>query len=116
MYNKKELDILRKNSSGYLHGHTVGGTNPSLIESMALGCLILAHGNKYNKYVTNEKCFYFNDIKSIKKQVKNMMKLTKSERQKICDESKNRAIEYYAWDKVLADYKKVIDKLNKFTS
>lgn len=48
VYDKPILDSLRKYSKIYFHGHTVGGTNPSLLESMALGCLIVYHNNDFN--------------------------------------------------------------------
>ena len=72
---KKELDILRKNSIAYLHGHSVGGTNPSLVEAMIQGCMILAHDNKYNRYVTDNQCFYFSEIHSIKESVEKILSL-----------------------------------------
>ena len=111
MYDKKQLDILRRNSFVYLHGHSVGGTNPSLIESMALGCLILAHDNKFNRYVTDNICFYFTEIKSIKESIKKIIKLTKSQRDQICIKTEKRALNYYSWDKVLRSYKDVVDKI-----
>src|SRR4029450_3154503 len=42
---------LRRHSRVYLHGHTVGGTNPSLVEAMAAGNAVIAHGNVYNRWV-----------------------------------------------------------------
>jgi len=42
-----------------LHGHTVGGTNPSLVESLGAGSPVLAHGNKFNRWVAGEGARYF---------------------------------------------------------
>lgn len=59
IYNLEDLNNLRYFSSLYFHGHSVGGTNPSLLEAMASGALIAAHDNKFNKGVLKENAFYF---------------------------------------------------------
>jgi len=59
IYDRHELDNLRYYSALYFHGHTVGGTNPSLIEAMACGCRIAAHENRFNKAVLNDEAAYF---------------------------------------------------------
>ena len=43
----------------YFHGHSVGGTNPSLLEAMASEDLIAAHNNPFNKSVLHSDAFYF---------------------------------------------------------
>jgi glycosyltransferase involved in cell wall biosynthesis len=68
IYDRHELDNLRYYSALYFHGHTVGGTNPSLIEAMACGSYIAAHDNRFNKAVLNTEANYFStpgDIQSI---------------------------------------------------
>lgn len=58
-YNEAVLNTLRKNCRYYIHGHSAGGTNPSLLEAMACGCTILAHKNIYNQSVTGQHAHYF---------------------------------------------------------
>jgi glycosyltransferase involved in cell wall biosynthesis len=53
---------LRRHARLYLHGHTVGGTNPSLVEAMAAGNPVVAHRNKYNTWVAGDGARYFSDI------------------------------------------------------
>jgi glycosyltransferase involved in cell wall biosynthesis len=55
------LDNLRYYSNLYFHGHSVGGTNPSLLEAMACNCCIVAHDNVFNKSILNQDAYYFND-------------------------------------------------------
>ena len=55
IFNKIHLDNLRYYSKLYIHGHSVGGTNPSLLEAMAAKTLILAHNNQFNKSVGCQK-------------------------------------------------------------
>jgi len=59
IYDQKVLDVLRGNCYVYIHGHSAGGTNPSLVEAMYLGLPIMAYGVSYNKTTTEGKAFYF---------------------------------------------------------
>jgi glycosyltransferase involved in cell wall biosynthesis len=66
IYNIEHLDNLRFYSNLYFHGHSVGGTNPSLLEAMASSSFIIAHDNDFNKSILGEDAFYFlnsNDVK-----------------------------------------------------
>lgn len=68
IYDQEILNNLRTFSKIYFHGHSVGGTNPSLLEAMACGSNILAHDNPFNKGVLQNNAFYFSsaaDISSI---------------------------------------------------
>lgn len=49
IYENKALTALRYHAFGYFHGHSVGGTNPSLLEAMGCGNLIVAHDNPFNR-------------------------------------------------------------------
>jgi glycosyltransferase involved in cell wall biosynthesis len=61
VYSKKQsLDALRHYAYIYFHGHSVGGTNPALLQAMAQGSLIFAHNNVFNRYVLKENAFFFN--------------------------------------------------------
>lgn len=61
VYDAGILDNLRHYSRFYLHGHSAGGTNPSLLEAMACGCRILAHDNPFNRAVLAENASYFSE-------------------------------------------------------
>lgn len=60
IYDFRKLDSVRHYSFAYFHGHSVGGTNPSLLEAMASGCLILSHDNVFNRTVLKEGALYYN--------------------------------------------------------
>ena len=59
IYDKKALDSLRHNARIYFHGHSVGGTNPSLLEAMACQTFIVAHDNEFNRSVCADNALYF---------------------------------------------------------
>lgn len=68
VYDKKILNNLRFFSRRYFHGHSVGGTNPSLLEAMACRCNIAAHDNPFNRAVLANCANYFsnaNDVSEI---------------------------------------------------
>lgn len=66
IYEKDTLDNLRHFSRLYFHGHSVGGTNPSLLEAMACGCRIVAHDNQFNNTVLNGEALYFGNSGELK--------------------------------------------------
>lgn len=65
IYNQNHLNNLRYYSKLYFHGHTVGGTNPSLLEAMGSNALIAAHMNKFNAAILEDDAFYFRDADQV---------------------------------------------------
>lgn len=59
IYDPAVVKALRFHAGGYLHGHQVGGTNPSLVEAMGAGNAIVAHDNVFNKWVAGSSARYF---------------------------------------------------------
>jgi glycosyltransferase involved in cell wall biosynthesis len=58
-YDQKILNSLRQGSGIYVHGHSVGGTNPGLLQAMAANCKIIAHDNIFNRSVMENEGAYF---------------------------------------------------------
>jgi glycosyltransferase involved in cell wall biosynthesis len=75
VYNLDHLNNLRYYSNIYFHGHTVGGTNPSLLEAMASKALIAAHNNDFNKGVLKENAYYFSNAEEVKKILNTVKKI-----------------------------------------
>ncbi|MEY2829825.1 MAG: hypothetical protein RIQ33_1683 [Bacteroidota bacterium] len=65
IYNQEKLDMLRGNCSLYVHGHSAGGTNPSLVEAMALGLPIFSFDVSYNRTTTEGKAKYFSNAEQL---------------------------------------------------
>ena len=61
IYDQQKLDVLRSNCYLYIHGHSAGGTNPSLVEAMFLNLPVLSYDVSYNRATTNNQALYFND-------------------------------------------------------
>lgn len=61
IYDTEVVQALRFHSAGYVHGHQVGGTNPSLVEALGCGNPVIAHHNRYNRWVAQGAALYFAD-------------------------------------------------------
>ncbi len=111
LYNVKELNEVRANAFAYIHGHSVGGTNPSLLESMGCGNLVIAFDVPFNREVLRNNGFFFKNEIELKKIIERLEKLSK--REIISIGRKNREIikKYYNWDKVSKQYFKFFTKL-----
>lgn len=59
IFERKIVKALRFYARAYFHGHRVGGTNPSLVESLAAGNAIIAHDNRFTRWVAGEGAQYF---------------------------------------------------------
>jgi glycosyltransferase involved in cell wall biosynthesis len=59
VYDSKVVKALRFHARAYIHGHRVGGTNPSLVESLAAGNAVIAHDNRFTRWVAGEGARYF---------------------------------------------------------
>ncbi len=59
IYDKAKVEALRQFAALYVHGHQVGGTNPSLVEALGCGTPVLCHDNPFNRWVAGVCGFYF---------------------------------------------------------
>ena len=59
VYEKSIIQSLRFHARLYIHGHKVGGTNPSLVEALGVGSAVLAQDNKFNRWVARKGAHYF---------------------------------------------------------
>jgi Glycosyltransferase len=107
IYDRDVLDVLRSNCTLYIHGHSAGGTNPSLCEAMYLGLSIIAFASGYNEYTTNWEAIYFRNKEELVSIIKNRREFNL---QGIGKEMKNIAEERYIWEKIALQYKEIILK------
>ena len=101
IYDQHSLNMIRSNCGFYVHGHSVGGTNPSLVEAMYLGLNILAYDVSFNRVTTAHHAHFFDDEKSL------MCKLNDWEAGTLCDfgpEAQHYAAKNYLWNNVINSY------------
>jgi glycosyltransferase involved in cell wall biosynthesis len=101
IYDKPRIDALRKYAYLYYHGHSVGGTNPSLLEAMAVGALISANDNEFNKSVLNQDAFYFQSKEDVANQQNMILNLDRDQIAKNCI---NKVRTDFNWDKISGEY------------
>lgn len=103
IYDKELIYTLRRNSLAYIHGHSVGGTNPSLLEAMIAKNIIISHDNEFNREVCNDFALYFNDANDLKNKIE-LIEKNPDSYPYIKEGVYNIAINQYSWDKVVDDY------------
>jgi glycosyltransferase involved in cell wall biosynthesis len=109
LFDTEILNNLRHFSKGIFHGHSVGGTNPSLLESMACGAWIIAHDNPYNRHVLGGEARYFSSRKDIKDIIMNEPGSAEHEAWKARNLEKIRRD--YQWPDVAGQYEKLFQRL-----
>jgi len=65
IYDPETLGRYRSNCQLYVHGHSAGGTNPSLVEMMHHGKAIAAFDCNFNRETTENQCHFFKDSDSL---------------------------------------------------
>jgi len=103
IYDIEKLNNLRHFSNLYFHGHTVGGTNPSLLEAMGSGALICGHNNPFNRYILNNDGYYFNNAKDVAGFIDAVDKEDEVN-QLVIKNNKEKIQEIYSWDKIIDRY------------
>ena len=105
-----KLNSLRNFSNLYFHGHSVGGTNPSLLEAMASNSLICAHDNVFNKSILEDEAFYFQDSEHVSKLINNKIKNDES---RFININREKIKRLYSWDKIVNDYNAFLNEVYK---
>jgi rhamnosyltransferase len=108
IYEKDLLTTLRQHCFAYLHGHSAGGTNPSLLEAMIARNLIIAHDNPYNREVCDRFALFFNDPASLRTLIESVVDQPEAY-DALRDGAFDRAKKEYAWDRVFRDYEALLD-------
>lgn len=104
IYNQNKLNQIRSNCYIYIHGHSAGGTNPSLVEAMYLKLPVLSYGVNYNRETTNHKALYFDSCKTLHASLNN---LNPELLREVAEDMFLIASEKYTWKKVSKSYAKI---------
>ena len=107
IYDSKILNQIRSNCEIYIHGHSAGGTNPSLVEAMNLGLPIFSFKVSYNIETTANKAKYFNSCEELLELLK---KTKEKELYFLGEEMHNIAKNIYSWNKISTEYKNIFEK------
>lgn len=105
IYDLTKLFALRSSCCFYVHGHSAGGTNPSLVEAMFFSKLIVAFDCVYNRHTMRNKGYYFSDIDTL---VDLLRSLDKSSFSQVGSELHDIARACYTWQFVRDRYSAVM--------
>lgn len=108
IYDLKVLDSLRFYARLYFHGHSVGGTNPSLLEAMACEVPICAHDNPFNRSVLGENAYYFTDSNEVAAIVSRQE--TESLAREWVSNNKSVVATDYSWEKIIDAYEALFER------
>ena len=103
IYDAERLTALRYHACSYLHGHSVGGTNPSLVEALGCGNAVIAHDNPFNREVAGPAALYFDEAADVPNLVERL-EADERLRSQLGREARQRQKGRYTWDAVVADY------------
>jgi glycosyltransferase involved in cell wall biosynthesis len=107
VFEKDALASLRSHSFAYFHGHSVGGTNPSLLEAMGCANLVLAHDNAFNREVLGGTGLFFANQAEIP-EIIDKVEDFKFEPATLKSAAKGRIRESYSWEKISSEYAALI--------
>lgn len=107
IYEKETVQALRFFSRFYIHGHRVGGTNPSLVEALGAGNAVLAHDNPYNRWVAEAGGVYFRNEEECATQIE-LLLADGAVLEQLRAAGRARHAERFTWDRVLAEYETVL--------
>jgi glycosyltransferase involved in cell wall biosynthesis len=110
IYDKTVVAALRFHCRLYLHGHRVGGTNPSLVEALGAGSPVLAHDNKFNRWVAGGNMAYFANSQECADRLDTLLN-DHSVLKGMRVEGRLRHADAFTWDKVLASYERRLEKM-----
>jgi rhamnosyltransferase len=110
IYDEELLNMLRQNCLAYIHGHSVGGTNPSLLEAAISKNIILAHNNAFNREVCRENAIYFNNSNELKFQLE-LVDKNPEKYSKIKINVHNSVKDEYSWEKISNGYENLLNSV-----
>jgi glycosyltransferase involved in cell wall biosynthesis len=107
IFERDIVRALRFHARAYFHGHRVGGTNPSLVEALAAGNAVIAHDNRFNRWVAGKGAQYFQSSEDIDRIVAS---LNERPAQLVAMEaaSRKRHLESFTQEKILTAYEELL--------
>lgn len=104
VYDIDTLFKLRGQCQGYIHGHSAGGTNPSLVEAMQFGMPIYAFDCNFNRYTTNNQALYFSTANSLSMLISDDINSSHLESGLLM---RSVAIDKYQWKGIVSRYEEL---------
>jgi glycosyltransferase involved in cell wall biosynthesis len=107
IYDKPVVQALRVHSAAYVHGHQVGGTNPSLVEAIGAGNAVIAHDNRFNRWVAGQGARYFVDGDAFSAVLDELLPAPQTLEQ-MRQASLERFVGGLTWPQILGEYERLL--------
>lgn len=117
VYDAELLKYIRKNAFAYIHGHSVGGTNPSLLEALGLTKLNLLYNVGFNNEVAGDSALYWNkDDTSLSSLINRVDNFDDEKRSEFFDKGKEVVTKRYTWDSIINKYENLFTNNASFST
>lgn len=113
IYDFKKLNSVRHFSKAYFHGHSVGGTNPSLLEAMASECFVLANDNIFNRAVLKENALYYKDAQAVTSLLDNIEDICQQHKSAYTAANIEEIKKEYSWEHLVDMHEEYFKELMK---
>lgn len=105
VYDAELLKFIRENALGYLHGHSVGGTNPSLLGALGSTKINLLYNVGFNKEVGEDSSLYWSlEDGSLANKLNEVEEISTEKEENFGKLAKQQIIDNYSWEKIVNDY------------
>ena len=105
VYDAELLKFIRENALGYLHGHSVGGINPSLLEALGSTKINLLYNVGFNKEVGEDSSLYWSlEDGSLANKLNEVEEISTEKEENFGKLAKQQIIDNYSWEKIVNDY------------
>ena len=109
IYETAVVRALRFHSTAYIHGHQVGGTNPSLVEALGAGNPVIAHDNRFNRWVAGEGAVYFDSAERLSTLLGELLSSATS-LGNLRRSSQLRLESAFTWPSILEQYERLLER------
>ena len=114
VYEKELIKKIRENAFAYIHGHSVGGTNPSLIEALATTRLNLLYDVGFNREVAEDGAVYWSlEDGNLVNLINRCEELNDDTINQLSEKAKSRVRTEYTWKKIVNMYDNIWEEKNE---
>ena len=110
VYDQRIVQSLRAHSLAYVHGHQVGGTNPSLVEALGAGNAVIAHDNRFNRWVADAGAVYFKGVAELEQRFDALLDDADA-LAALRAAARQRFASHFTWTAILSDYEQLLQSM-----
>lgn len=111
-YDKDIIDCVRGNSFAYINGHSLGGTNPGLLEALSSAKLVIAYDVVFSREVCEDNALYYNEENNPLSEVINKAELLDlNTKEKMMFQARKSMSKRYSWEFIVSEYQSLFDNI-----